>query len=108
VGGVDCDGGTPETGRWLHLAGTFDGTTARVYQDGKLLAEASGTFNTAPWPGPLHVGQYSGGPNPDFQVNGRIREVKVHHRALTAEEIAAVANEHRQTSDDKHSWSVKP
>jgi len=95
VGGVDCDGGRPETGKWLHMAGTYDGTTARVYQDGKLLAETSGAFNTAPWPGELHVGQYSGGPNADFQVNGQIRGVKVYHRALNPEEITAAASEGR-------------
>ncbi len=93
VGGVDCDGGTPETGRWIHVVGTYDGATARLYEEGKLVAETSGSFNTARWPGPLHVGQYSGGPNPDFQVNGQIRGVKVHHRALTAEEIAGAADE---------------
>ncbi|MHB8899589.1 MAG: LamG-like jellyroll fold domain-containing protein, partial [Thermoguttaceae bacterium] len=88
VGGVDCDGGLPEIGRWLHMAGTFDGTTARLFQDGKLVAEASGTFNTAPWTGLLHVGQYSGGPNPGFQVDGQIRGLKIHYRPLTAQETA--------------------
>lgn len=95
VGGVDCDGGKPEIGKWMHMVGTFDGYTTRLYQDGKLLAQASGTFTTTPWPGELHIGQYSGGPNPDFQVNGQIRGVTIHHRVLTAEEVAAVASENR-------------
>ncbi len=95
VGGVDCDGGTPAVGQWLHMVGTFDGTTARLYQNGKLLAEKSGSFVTASWRGELHVGQYSGGPSPDFQVNGQIRGLEIHHRALTGEEIAATANANR-------------
>ena len=90
VGGVDCDGGTPETGRWMQIVGTYDGATARLYQDGKLVAERSGSFNPTPWSGPLHVGQYSGGPHADFQVNGQIRGVAVHQRALTDDEIAGL------------------
>ncbi|MCX7827296.1 MAG: hypothetical protein N2689_17335, partial [Verrucomicrobiae bacterium] len=34
VGGVDCDGGQLTTGRWIHLAATWDGKTARLFQDG--------------------------------------------------------------------------
>ncbi len=74
VGGVDCDGGRPEAGKWLHVAGTYDGTTARVYQDGKLLAETSGGFNTAPGGRTLR-GAIQRRPNADFQVNGQIRGV---------------------------------
>lgn len=95
VGGIDCDGGRPEIGKWLHMVGTFDGYTTRLYQDGRLLAERSGTFVTTPWTGELHVGQYSGGPAPDFQVNGQIRGVKIHYRVLTPEEIDAAAVENR-------------
>ena len=93
VGGIDCDGGRPEIGKWIHMVGTFDGYTARLYQDSNLLAEKSGSFITTPWPGQLHIGQYSGGPSPAFQVNGKIRGVRIHHRQLSAEEIAAEANE---------------
>ena len=31
-----------ELGRWVHLAGTFDGATARLYVDGELAAENAG------------------------------------------------------------------
>jgi hypothetical protein len=45
----------------------------------------------APWPGELHVGQYSAGPAPSFQVTGRIAGLKIYHRALTADEAALAA-----------------
>jgi sucrose-6-phosphate hydrolase SacC (GH32 family) len=32
-----------ELGRWVHLAGTFDGETARLYVDGELVGESSGS-----------------------------------------------------------------
>ncbi len=90
VGGVDCDGGTPETGRWIHLVGTFDGRQLRLYQDGELVAERTGSFQLSAWPGDLHIGQYSGGPAPAYQVIGRIQDVKIYHRLLSDREIGSL------------------
>ncbi len=93
AGGLDCDGGKPETGRWMHVAGTFDGRTLRLFQDGKPVAERTGAVNPAPWQGELHVGQYSGGPGPQYQVNGRIANLTLYHRPLPAEEVAELAKQ---------------
>jgi hypothetical protein len=90
VGGVDCDGGQPAENRWIHLAATYDGTTTRLFENGTQVAEQTGSFNTAPWTGDLHVGQY-GQPAADFQVTGRMTGVKIYHRPLDPEEIAASA-----------------
>jgi hypothetical protein len=87
VGGVDCDGGKVSVGQWTHLVGTYDGQSTRLYQDGQLVAERTGSFVTAPWPGELHIGQYSGGPTPDYQTTGRMSDVKIYHRALTEDEV---------------------
>jgi hypothetical protein len=89
VGGVDCDGGTPETGRWIHLVGTFDGRQLRLFQDGALVAERAGSFQLSPWPGDLHIGQYSGSPAPAYQVTGQIKDIKIYHRPLSELEVAA-------------------
>jgi hypothetical protein len=91
VGGVDCDGGQPATGRWIHLAGTYDGRTLRLFQDGAQVAEKAGQVNAAIWPGALHVGQYSGAPGPDFQVHGRLQGVKLYHRPLAERETVEAA-----------------
>jgi len=89
VGGIDCDGGRPPAGKWVHVVGTFDGRTARVYQDGRLAAEKAGTPILTTWRGQLHVGQYSGGPAPQYQVTGRIRGLKIYARALPPQDVAA-------------------
>lgn len=73
------------------MAASYDGQTTTLYEDGKLVGEQSGQFNTAPWPGDLYVGQYSGQPGSDFQVTGRIKNVKIYHRPLDAEEVARTA-----------------
>ena len=65
----------------------------RLYDDGKLLTERTGSINTAPWPGALHVGQYSGGPGPQYQVTGCIRGVKIYHRPLDPPEITRAARQ---------------
>lgn len=87
VGGIDCDGGAPAPGKWTNLVGTFDGRTARLFQDGRLVAEKSGNANRAPWKGPLHVGQYSGGPGPEFQVAGWISNLRIYARAVRLEDL---------------------
>jgi Hydrazine synthase alpha subunit middle domain/Concanavalin A-like lectin/glucanases superfamily/WD40-like Beta Propeller Repeat len=85
VGGINCDGGRPTPGEWTHLVSTYDGETARLFQDGQLVAEVDGTANQAPWSGALHVGQYSAGPAPQYQVNGWIADVKVYNCAVNGE-----------------------
>ena len=87
VGGIDCDGGRPATGRWTHLVGTFDGHVARLFQDGLRVGEKEGEASRAPWDSPLHVGQYSGGPAPSYQVHGRIAGMRIYSRAITANEV---------------------
>jgi hypothetical protein len=91
VGGLDCDGGRPALGRWVHLVGSFDGKTARLFEDGVQVAEVAGTARTDAWPGELHLGQYSAGPSEDFQVTGRLAGLKLYHRPLAGTEVAEAA-----------------
>jgi hypothetical protein len=70
--------------------GTFDGRTTRLYQDGALVAERSGSFILSPWPGDLYIGQYSGAPAPAYQVTGQIRDLRIYHRPLSDAEVTDV------------------
>lgn len=91
VGGIDCDGGQPPVGRWVHLVGIYDGHAAQLYQDGVRVAEKAGAAITVPWPRDLHVGQYSAQPAPPYQVLGQIAGLRIYHRPLDPAEIAAAA-----------------
>ena len=84
---VSCDGGRPAVGRWTHLVGTFNGSRANLYQDGKLVRAVDCYPNRAPHAGPLVVGQYSHQAE-SYQVHGAITGVKLYQRALRAEEVA--------------------
>jgi len=74
-------------GRWVHLAGTYDGNVMRLYMDG----EECGSLER---PGPLRpgsqrlcLGNYDVRHHAHF--SGLLDEVKLYDRALTAEEVRA-------------------
>ena len=74
-------------GEWHHVAATYDGTTARLYVDGKLAASLPfsgnvGDSNT--W----RIGAY--GANPVGYFAGLIDEVQIYDRALSSDEVATL------------------
>gem|GEM_PF-482795 len=76
-------------GRWVHLAGTFDGQTMRIYVDG---AEAGtmdrpGTVN----PTDTHICLGNFDAKHPASFTGLLDEVKLYGRALSAAEVAAQA-----------------
>ncbi|MBP8258405.1 MAG: LamG domain-containing protein [Verrucomicrobia bacterium] len=84
---VDSDEPIP-INSWTHVAGTFDGSTMKLYvngveQGGSQPAWMSGNL------APLCLGRASAAN--DLPFLGALDEVMLFHRALTAEEIAAIA-----------------
>ncbi|HVE40113.1 MAG TPA: LamG-like jellyroll fold domain-containing protein [Planctomycetota bacterium] len=70
-----------EAGKWTHVAGTWDGTTQKLYKDGVLLDSKT--------PGGSMQGevvQVLFGHNPEF-LRGALDEVRVYDRALSEAEI---------------------
>ncbi len=89
VNHINCDGGTWARRQWTHLVATFDGQTARLYQDGQQVGEAAGQAPAELWTGPMFVGQYSGGEADPYQTRGSIKGLKLYQRTLTEKELAA-------------------
>ena len=73
------------TGRWVHIAGTFDGEVMRIYMDGEEGGhmERPGPVNTNEFH--LCLGNYEISHPSHFK--GLLDEVELYSRALTAEEI---------------------
>lgn len=73
-------------GPWVHLAGTFDGQTMRLYVDGEQVGELArpGAIQP-PIRTPLILGSYAQDHAAHFR--GMLDEVRVYDRALSAEEI---------------------
>ena len=92
VGGTDCDGGKPALNRWVHLLCTYDGRSARIFEDGKQVAQTAVGGVPNVWTGDLLVGQYSGGPGPEYQFTGRLAGVRLYLRAIGPEEAARLAS----------------
>jgi hypothetical protein len=78
---------------WYHVAGTYDGSTARIYVNGILenSVEKSGLVLPSTG-GAIKIGQESAVEDPDGPefFNGLIDEVELYSRALSAEEIATL------------------
>lgn len=74
-------------GSWHHVAATGDGSTARIYIDGKL--ENSTTYSGALYTGTeaVYVG---GGPSGSYPYTGMIDDPRIYNRALSTNEISAL------------------
>lgn len=77
-------------GRWVHLAGTFDGQTMRIYVDGVLRGslERPGPVNAARGT-PLVLGSYAQDHTAYFR--GALDDVRLYDRALSPAEIEQLA-----------------
>lgn len=84
------DGLTPlPDATWIHIAGTWDGVLMRIYLDGVVQPDVAAI--TGPLTGiavPFRIGR---GETTGFGFRGRVDELTLYQRALTATEIAAIA-----------------
>ena len=77
-----------QAGRWVDVAFSHDGTTARLFVDGRLVAAASGAFSAALQP-ELRIG--AGHVNvPESFWRGKLDDVRIYRQALSTNELAAV------------------
>lgn len=77
-----------ETGKWVHVAATYDNQTLRLYQDGVLLGSLERGGPIAPSDAKVILGSH-GDDSPRTTFQGVLDEVKIWDRALSAAEIAA-------------------
>jgi hypothetical protein len=70
--------------RYYHVACAWDGTTARLYVDGALIASSSQLVTPVGNTAPLTVGQFGGDTD---RLDGVIDEVRIYGRALSQAEI---------------------
>jgi outer membrane protein assembly factor BamB len=79
--------------KWYHLAGVLDSAQARIYVDGKLVAQGAAKPLDAMPKQPLELGGDSGGSvgdyDEDFAYTGMLDGFAIVHRAMSEAEIAA-------------------
>lgn len=75
--------------RWYHVAGSYDGTTLKLYVNGALAASSTAQNGPIDYlPAPYVIGAYQDD-NEFYPLNGGVHEVCVYDRTLSATEIAA-------------------
>jgi hypothetical protein len=76
-----------ESGRWYHMAGTYDGSQMVLYVDGEVSATMNASGNINGYDTPLLLGINGGRGEP---MDGRIDDVRIYNHALDQVEIQAV------------------
>src|SRR5262249_32015422 len=81
---------------WTHVAGTYDGSTLRMYVNGELAGEGLYANGVFPGQNDMGIGGAIGGTDPgDYVVDafpGKIDEPAIYNRALSASEILGIYN----------------
>jgi hypothetical protein len=77
------------SGRWRHVAATFDGTTERLYVNGSLVASAPAAGSMPSSGNPLRIG---GNAVRGQWFRGLIDDVRIYSRALSGSEIRTDLN----------------
>jgi YD repeat-containing protein len=88
-GGVLVQAAPPAAGLWHHYAYTFDGTTHRLYVNGTQVNTSTVSPQTAT-PNALNFGRWTGGTE---YLAGKLDEVRIYSRTLTASEILGLAHD---------------
>jgi hypothetical protein len=93
---IDHEATAPMTpgdiGSWHHLAGVYDGQSYRLYRDGSLIDEHPDSFLPTQVDAPWAIGGRSTTEPPtERYYSGSIDEVRIYERALSPDEIRALA-----------------
>ncbi|MBW4629305.1 MAG: LamG domain-containing protein [Brasilonema octagenarum HA4186-MV1] len=87
--------GTPDSNRWIHMAGTYDGNIMRLFVDGIEIDTSPLSGNILVDDNPVTIGGEENGPAlqvVDGEFEGLIDEVRIYNRALGASEIREIFN----------------
>jgi hypothetical protein len=76
---------------WVHVAVTWDGKTVRLYQDGGEVGALSYTGPMGTSDRPVILGNNANQKGIDQPLGGRLDEVRLYDRGLSASEISALA-----------------
>jgi hypothetical protein len=80
---------TLTSGQWVHLAVTYDNTTAYMYVNGAKVGTPQAFSCTLGNTGDVYIGRYAAGGN---EFPGQIDDVRIFNYALSAEQVKQVMN----------------
>ncbi len=80
----------PAQNTWMHVVGTWDGATMRLYINGKQVNSSSVTGTLVTSTSTVEIGRRTSG---DRQFNGMIDDVRIYNYGLTAQQVYQIYNE---------------
>lgn len=83
---------TTPSNTWTHVAATYDGTTAVIYQDGRIIAAKSHGGSLPATTNPIYIGNNQNSRGLAQPMFGLIDDVVVYGRVLPPDAIAALAS----------------
>lgn len=89
-GSTTYDWTSVTSGTWYHVAATYDGSTAKIYIDGKERASAGASGPVNITADPLFIGQNEGSSN--YRFDGTLAEIHLWDKALSPQEIGDQMN----------------
>ncbi|MBU1997845.1 MAG: LamG domain-containing protein, partial [Candidatus Omnitrophica bacterium] len=93
---------TLSANKWYHAAGTYDGTTVRLYLNGVLHDSGVSTLDS-PSVDDIRIGVYAESHGTPRFFDGLIDDFRIYNRALTAAEVARLAHgDQPQTATGKY------
>jgi len=81
----------PGMDEWLHLVGTCDGTTSRIFLNGQIIGEGAGHFNPGADKANVVLGFGEDRNDYDESFNGMLDEIHILTRAVSADQVQALA-----------------
>ena len=90
--GADCYEHAPLVGQWIHMVGTYDGSNIRLYVNGELICTRPISGDIPVDANPITFGMEENDASRRMLsfFNGRIDEVKMFNRNLSASEIQSL------------------
>ncbi len=98
-----------EVGRWYHVAATYDGSTMKLYVNGRLMASSQDQRGAIDYPSEafFEIGAFHD-KDESVRMQGALHEVRLYRRALTADEVAAHFHEKPAVRADRDEIVVGP
>ncbi len=86
----DSAHGVIKYNQWSHLTGTFDGTNAKIYLNGRFLSERKAKKGSASISTQhrAYIGRYHEGN--EGRLSGNVDDARIYNRALSTEEVKAL------------------
>jgi hypothetical protein len=101
-------GGTAPTGQWVHMVGTYDGSTVSLYVNGALQFSTphSGTFGGDTTGIAIGANHNSAAHLPDDRFSGKVDDVNIYSYALSAQEALQLYQSAPTSSGDSTAPTV--